>query len=303
VSPVATLPPLVTIGLPVHNGAEYLEEALASLRAQTYPRLEIVIGDNGSTDATPSICRRAAAVDPRIRYLPSPENRGAAWNYNRVFQEAAGEFFMWAAHDDVRAPRAVERCVQAFLDEGPDVVVVYPGAVFIDVDGTELGPDHDRPAAGSGPPHVRLARLLMSLNMAHPVFGLIRSSALRQTRLIDRFVASDYVLLAELALLGRFVHVPEPLFLRRVHHGSSRAANRSRASVTAWFDPRRRPDRLLTTRQRLVVEYTRSIGRLPLAPTERVLCWATVLPVVGYRRLRVVGGRWKARVRTWWRSR
>jgi glycosyltransferase involved in cell wall biosynthesis len=60
--------PTVSIGLPVHNGAAFLAEAIESILAQTFADFELVISDNASTDRTPEICRSYAAADGRIRY-------------------------------------------------------------------------------------------------------------------------------------------------------------------------------------------------------------------------------------------
>ena len=59
--------PRVTLGMPVYNGARYLTSALDSLLAQTFADFELVISDNASNDATPAICRKFAAADPRVR--------------------------------------------------------------------------------------------------------------------------------------------------------------------------------------------------------------------------------------------
>ena len=96
--------PRVSIGLPVYNGENFLEFALDSILGQTFQDFELIISDNASTDATESICRRYAAKDSRIRYYRNPNNQGAAQNYNRVFALARGEYFKWAAHDDVCKP-------------------------------------------------------------------------------------------------------------------------------------------------------------------------------------------------------
>src|SRR6185369_4346332 len=105
--------PSVSIGLPVYNGVNYLRQALDSLLAQTFGDWELILSDNGSTDATESICREFAARDGRIRYLREPVNRGATWNFNRVFELSRAPLFRWAAHDDVCSPELLERCVAA----------------------------------------------------------------------------------------------------------------------------------------------------------------------------------------------
>src|SRR5687767_9303189 len=115
--------PRVSIGLPVFNGESHLALALDSVLAQTFGDFELVISDNGSTDSTRQICEDYAKRDARIRYLRSDENRGAAWNYNRVFERSRGAFFKWMAHDDLIAPQYLERCVEA-LDRAPATTVL-----------------------------------------------------------------------------------------------------------------------------------------------------------------------------------
>lgn len=93
--------PLVSIGMPVYNGERFIREALDSLLVQTFTDFELIISDNASTDATELICRSYAKQDPRIRYIRQPKNLGALPNFQFVLNEARGEYFMWAACDDV----------------------------------------------------------------------------------------------------------------------------------------------------------------------------------------------------------
>src|SRR6516165_373080 len=72
--------PHLSIGVPVHNGALFLRQALESLMAQTYEDFELIIADNASTDETESICQSFAAQDRRVRYHRSNKNLGAARN-------------------------------------------------------------------------------------------------------------------------------------------------------------------------------------------------------------------------------
>jgi len=285
--------PRVSIGLPVYNGDGYLEEAITSILSQSFDDLELIISDNASTDRTEEICRRFAAQDERVHYHRLEQNEGAAPNYNKVFELARGEFFKWAAHDDLCLPDFVELCVAALDRAPPSVVLAYPGSRYIDGDGRDLGPDTDDMRVHGGSPHSRLRRCLATVNMAGPVFGLIRSDVLRCTRLIDSFIASDYVLIAELGLLGDFVQLPEMLFLRRIHQESSREANKDDDDVLAWFDPKRKSNGRLSVRQRLMLEYARSVRRLVRPALERALCLAVIPATMAERRVRVVGGRWK----------
>jgi glycosyltransferase involved in cell wall biosynthesis len=270
--------PPVSIGLPVYNGERYLREALESLLAQTYTDFELVVGDNGSTDATRDIALEAANRDSRVHYLPSDENRGAAWNYNRVFHETGGRYFRWAAYDDLVAPTYLERLVEA-MDAAPTLTVLaQTQTLFIDEDGNEVGPWDDRFDLSSQRAWNRLAQLVRHLVKSNVLFGLMRRSALERTRMHGAYPSADYVLLSELALLGTWVVVPERLFLRRVHPGMSRLANRRLEDVAEWFEPgtgeEARPEFL-----RLFSEHLRSIASSPLGWGERSKAFAAFLPV------------------------
>jgi glycosyltransferase involved in cell wall biosynthesis len=116
--------PKVSIGMPVYNGENFIVESLDALFAQTFTDFELIICDNASTDRTGEICREYAARDARIRYCRNETNIGASANYNLTFELARGDYFKWAAHDDICAPTYVERCVEA-LDRDPGVALAY----------------------------------------------------------------------------------------------------------------------------------------------------------------------------------
>jgi glycosyltransferase involved in cell wall biosynthesis len=291
--------PGISIGLPVYNGENYLDAAIESILAQDYSNFELIISDNASEDRTPVICERYRRMDSRVRYVRAPTNRGAAWNYNHVFGLSSAPFFKWQAHDDLCLPAFLSRCLDAFNHAPASTVLVYPCAEIIDADGAR--DDRFRPEsleALQPAPHQRLATVLRNLNMACPVFGVIRTSALAKTRLIAPFVAADYVLLAELALLGTIHEVPDVLFQRRVHPNISTYANRSAADLLRWYDPAKRASRTLVSPQMaLGGEYLRSINRLPLSRRERARCRFTAISVWYERELRNAGGRYKSRLK------
>ena len=85
--------PILSIGLPVYNGAQFLEKALDSLLCQTFRDFELIISDNASTDATEKICKSYAERDSRIHYSRNAENMGAGWNVRRVYLLAQGKYF------------------------------------------------------------------------------------------------------------------------------------------------------------------------------------------------------------------
>lgn len=231
--------PLVSIGIPVYNGAKYLGAALESLLAQTYENLEILISDNASTDRTEEIGRAFAAADARVRYERLPNNVGPTRNFNRLVALAHGEYFKWAAHDDLHAPGYVERCV-ARLEAHPDAVLCQSHVRIIDELGAGL---QDLPPVAdtdSTRPSARFERLLWD-NDCHQVFGLMRLDVLRRTLLIRPYAHGDGILLAELALHGKLVHEPGYLFWYRHHAEQSvKIAQTAYRSYTGWFNPARR---------------------------------------------------------------
>ena len=277
--------PRVSVGMPVYNGARFLEQALNSLLAQDFADFELVISDNGSTDRTEEICRRYALRDERIRYYRHQINRGAAWNFNFVFDRSRGEYFKWAAHDDNCAPAFLSRCIATLDKAPPSVVACYPRAMISDEAGRMARKLDHYPPLQFETPEERLFALVTHVGLLTPVFGLIRSSALQRTRLIGAYISSDRVLLAELALMGKFVQIPDYLLAQRVHGGMSTQANRSDAELAAWFDPDSRQGRFLKRKvhsayrlgPRLFKEYWVAIARSNLSRYEKSRCYLAFL--------------------------
>lgn len=256
--------------MPVYNGENFVADAIASMLAQSLKDFELIISDNGSSDGTERICKGYAACDSRVRYYRSPVNRGAAWNFNRVFELSLAPYFKWAAHDDVCAPEYLERCVDV-LDRNQAAVLVYPKNRIIDEEGRLVGEYADGFDLRSPRASERLLQCLASTGRCNPMFGLVRAEALRKTQLVGSYVASDYILLAQLALIGEFYELPQYLFFNRDHPYRSGHALHSLREHAAWYDPTRRgmPKRWW----RLMIEYCRSIARAPLDARERMRCY------------------------------
>lgn len=204
--------PLVSIGMPVYNEQAYIDAALASLRAQSYGNLEIIVCDNASTDDTLAICRRHAAVDARIRIDVAPQNRGVTANFRRAEHLAEGEYFMWACGHDLWSAGLVEECV-ALLESNPDALLAYASSDWIGPDGHRL----QRPCGwydtqGLGPTS-RFFTVLWG-NM-HPVLGLLRTQSLRTHGPIPPIVGGDLVFLTRMALHGHFLHARSARWSRR----------------------------------------------------------------------------------------
>jgi glycosyltransferase involved in cell wall biosynthesis len=271
--------PRVSVGLPVYNGETYLEEALDSLLAQTYSDFELIISDNASTDRTEKICRAYAIEHKRIRYFRNEVNIGGALNHNRVFELSRGEYFMWAGHDDLRAPEYLQRCVEV-LDQNPRIVLCYTKTQDIDAEGRSLPTKHADLAITSPRADERFRDLIRMDHRIEPIYGLIRSRILRKTPLEGQYADCDRVLLGELGLYGPFYEIPEYLFYRRDHPLGSVRVYPSRYQRTAWFEPTK-PNTVVFPYNRQFKEYLRSIRRAPLSWYDEILCY---LRMVGWLR-------------------
>jgi glycosyltransferase involved in cell wall biosynthesis len=267
--------PKVSIGLPVYNGERFIEEALESILAQEFGDFELIISDNASEDGTRDICQRYARRDGRIRLSGFGRNRGGAGNYNHVFSLASGRYFKWAAHDDALAPSYLRLCTEALDGAPPDVVLVYPRTILIDAEGAKLREYPDNMDLRCARPSQRFRHVIRRMHEPHPLFGLIRSDALRRTRLMGHHFRSDCVLVEELALLGQFREVPEPLFYRRMHSDMCCRANPTARQQAAWFDPRNKGRRLLPW-CRLALEHVKAARYVPMPAAERRRCYAVI---------------------------
>lgn len=267
--------PRVSIGLPVYNGEKYLDEALDSILGQTFGDFELIISDNGSTDRTEEICRSRAATDPRIRYYRNETNLGAAPNFNRTFELATGEYFKWAAHDDLLAAEFLEKCVDA-LDRNPSAILCYSKVEKIDANGAVQARYDPTPDTSSPQAHERFWSLIIRPWRCLQVFGLMRAETLRKTSRIGNYPSSDEVLLAELALYGRFHEIPEYLFQTRLHEQQSTKGHLEppRARVT-WFDTSR-AGQLSLPKWRYLGESLQAIQRAPLSLYQRAYCCAAM---------------------------
>ena len=127
----------VSVALCTFNGARYLETQLESIRRQTFQVDEIVVGDDGSADATLAILSEARRDFPQLLILPSIPRAGVTANFERTIAATAGEFVFLCDQDDVWHPDRVAASLDLFLAH-PDVDLVHSDAQLINGDGQEL---------------------------------------------------------------------------------------------------------------------------------------------------------------------
>ncbi len=177
---------LVNIGLPVFNGEKFIRQALDSLLVQTYKNFELNISDNASTDKTEAICREYVAKDRRIRYSRNDQNQGA-WNFKHVLDLATGDYFMWAAHDDVWHEDFIKKLVEG-LEENKDCDMAAVNVINIDIAGKAIS---QNPSIAKFADKNHLSAVVNFLRepeiygKANLVYGLYRTTFIK--RMYDRY--------------------------------------------------------------------------------------------------------------------
>jgi len=115
--------PLVSIGVPVYNGQEYIGRALKSLSLQDYPNIEIIISNNFSSDNTINIIKKYSNNMNKIRIYTQRKNIGIQKNFKFVLEKSLGKYFFWAADDDQWTHNYVSKCVD-IMEKNKNISVV-----------------------------------------------------------------------------------------------------------------------------------------------------------------------------------
>ena len=206
--------PRVTIGLPIYNGEQLLPQALESLLTQDFDDVEVVIPTTPRS-THPGAVRRLRRQGPAHPLRPQRAQPGLHPQLQRLVGLTRGEYFKWAAHDDWCEPEfrsALRRGARrrprsgAVLDAEGDRVDEAGDTMVVDLDPLDVrSPD----------PAERFRQVLWSLRAIYPIYGVIRTEALRRTQLFRSHSGSDRILLAELSLLGQLYQIPELLLYER----------------------------------------------------------------------------------------
>jgi glycosyltransferase involved in cell wall biosynthesis len=206
--------PLVSVVLPVFNGATYIVAAVNSILAQTFTDFELLVIDDGSTDATRDLLAPIARTDQRLQILAEP-HRGLVGTLNHGLAVARGALIARMDADDVALPGRLAAQV-AYLKSHPDCVVVGTTILKVKADGHSKSPPKwklpiYRPLAF--PPEIG--------GVPHPT-ALMRADALATVGGYRAYFynAEDRDLWARLWTVGRIHQLPDVALHYRVHAGS-----------------------------------------------------------------------------------
>lgn len=227
----ATDKPLVSVIMPVYNGADYIGRAIESVLAQDYPNFEIVIVDDGSTDNTRQVIQ--GYHDERIRYFRQ-ENSGVSSARNFGIRNAAGPYIMPLDADDMMAPAFITKHLREF-EKHPDADLVYSDVLLIDEGGNPIRVIKE-------PEYRDRTHLIRDLFRAgHPIvpFRLgIRRSVFDTIGFYDEtlLVGEDYDMMRRFVKAGlKARHLGEALHLRRMQPNSL-TRNYSAQKAKCHFD-------------------------------------------------------------------
>lgn len=213
--------------MPACNHAAFVEAALASIVAQTYPQIELIVIDDGSKDDTALVIERFVAGirrDMRVEFHRQ-ENRGLGPTLARALNMAKGDYVQFLASDDALFPDMTARVVASFTDARDDVAAIAcDGYVFDGVSGPHRTFSSVHPKPFLGNQH----RELMAGNWL-PAMGLVyRRDRLVEVGGVDPELAyEDWGMLLALTRRYRVAQIPEKLFLYR-QHGQNSSANTGR---------------------------------------------------------------------------
>jgi glycosyltransferase involved in cell wall biosynthesis len=231
---MTAVPGLVSALVVTYNQARFIRETIASVQAQTYDRLQIVVADDASTDATAEIVAEMARHDPRIELLRAPVNAGVTANCNLALSAARGELTAWLGGDDLWLPSKIEKQVRVFAAD-PHISLVGTDVEVFFEDGSPSSIARCRVMSGGG----TLDDFVRARSHIPTSSFMYRRSAMPDLTFDTRLrVVSDWLFNVECAARGRLGYVPEVLTRYRRWSGNMTATGAQRA----YLD-----DRLIST--------------------------------------------------------
>jgi glycosyltransferase involved in cell wall biosynthesis len=212
-----SVPPTVSVLLPVYNCRRYLDEAVSSILRQTFTDFELIAVDDGSTDDSGDILRRYAIQDTRVKLI-SRANAGIAVALNDAMAVAKGEFLARRDGDDISLPPRFEMQLR-FLREHSDVVLLGSRVRLIDPFGVALYESSHKLT------HEEIEREMLDgvgWAVVHPA-AMMRAAAVRAAGgyRAERVPTEDLDLFLRMSEIGKVANLPDILLEYRQHHASA----------------------------------------------------------------------------------
>lgn len=213
---------LVSVIMPVYNGASFVEEAIESILAQTYRHFELIIINDNSTDNTPNILQAFKQKYPEtIKVVNLRSRHGAFGAANAGIKYAKGAYLAIMDSDDKSHPKRLEKQV-AYLKKHPEVIVLGSHTDLIDKNGNTIGKKN------FAQEHEAIYYDFFVVHpMVHPSCIIRRSMLPRYDKLYHNQygINDDYFTFFTLLNYGKFANIPETLFYYRIHLDNSSLQN------------------------------------------------------------------------------
>jgi glycosyltransferase involved in cell wall biosynthesis len=218
--------PRISVVMSVYNAANDLKDSIPGILGQTFRDFEFIIIDDGSTDDTPAVVRKYAAVDPRIKFVQQ-ENRGLTVALNRGLALAQGEYIARQDADDISYPDRFEKQV-GLMESDPAIVLVGGNCD----DAYENGFTAEW---GSYGPKELQKIVFFKTPFAHSTV-MMRASTCRKLNGYDESfkTSQDMELWMRFAKAGKLAMVPEPVLRRRIVSSSISVKRRWRQFYDAF---------------------------------------------------------------------
>lgn len=247
--PVRENSPIFSIGLAVRNGQHFVGRCIDSILSQEFTDLELVVCDNASDDGTISILEHYARADRRLRFSVNQVNIGLHENMRRVLKSSRGTFFRWISADDWLEPRCLSACARA-LESRPDAIGVTTWFTVHTPEGLTRYEEYRGEFPDLPDPARRFERMLWFFHAGDakydPIYGVYKRDCIMRAHFPYPSERTDWLLCAELALLGPIIHLQE----RLANRTRSYARGVDRATFRRRLDPVR-AEQLRTSPHRL----------------------------------------------------
>lgn len=222
--------PGIDIAVPNYNYGRFLPDCLNSIRSQAVADLRILIIDNASTDDSVAVARRMAAKDPRIELRLNERNMGPHASFNAGIDWARGDYFAIVCADDMLAPGALERAIEA-MESDRDITVAFGRTDFFGDD----GPPPTHAPSGPGKAQVMDGREFIAAfcrsgrTLVDGPTAIVRTAAQKQAGHYRRELphTDDVEMWLRLGCLGKAVRIDAVQVLARIHAHNQSASVRT----------------------------------------------------------------------------
>jgi len=210
------MPPTVSVVLCGYNQAEYLDVAIRSVLDQTYPALELLIVDNGSTDTSHAVAK-AYQADARVRLLLHTDNAAVTVRLNEAIRMSSGEYISILYADDYYLPRKLEKQVEAFAMLAADYGVVYSPGYRLEGETGRQWIENTLKVSG-----FILKDMLVGQRQGfvNPISPLLRRQCFIDFPFYEDLFIEGELIFWRIALKYRFFYLDEPLSVMREHMGN-----------------------------------------------------------------------------------